>query len=152
MVCLDIRFLQKFYASLAFKVTLNMLGTGTDHGNIYRDSFKVLCENWTVNCELNKQPLYTLDTRPTKLCIVSVLLSGAMSGLGQAYCSKCKRINPGHEYGRCELVKCTMSKEFGHSSFQCENGTCWTFGSKDHFNSACPKNCIICYLCCSWHK
>ena len=30
--------------------------------------------------------------------------------MGQAYCPKCKKINPGYEYGRCELVKCTIAK------------------------------------------
>ena len=89
--------------------------------------------------ELNKRLLYTLDTRPTELCIVSVLLSAAMSGKGQAYCPKCKKINPGYEYGRCELVKCTICKDFGHSSFMCGKGTCWICGSEDHSKSACPK-------------
>ena len=62
-----------------------------------------------------------------------------MSGKGQAYCPKCKKLNPGHEYGRCRLVQCTICKEFGHSSFQCGKGSCWICGSKDHFKSACPE-------------
>ena len=67
------------------------------------------------------------------------LTSRAMSGKGQAYCPKCKKLNPGHEYGRCRLVQCTICKEFGHSSFQCGKGSCWICGSKDHFKSACPE-------------
>ena len=52
---------------------------------------------------------------------VCATLSGAMSGKGQAYYPKCRKLNPGHEYGRCELVKCTICKELGHSSFSAKN-------------------------------